>query len=142
MKGIFYRLPFYWQEEVVNSFISNILPCHTLCIPCPLLPGAGYHTACRMRPIWPGPLHKKELVLLQQVQRRVTRLLRGLKHLSCVDRLRELGLFRLEERSLLIVACQNLKGDNKQKSNFSQSNRTRGDGFNLKEDRFRLDISS
>ena len=45
------------------------------------------------------PQHKRDVELLEWVQRRVTKMIKGLKYLSYKDRLKGLGLFRLEKRS-------------------------------------------
>ncbi|GAB0203058.1 hypothetical protein GRJ2_002771400 [Grus japonensis] len=95
--------------------------------------------------LW-GPQYKKDMELLERAQRRATKLIRGLEHLSCEDRLRvgvvqpgvkaalgrsncgfpvPEGAYRKAGEGLFIREC---------------SDRTRGDGFKLKEGRFRLDI--
>ena len=92
-----------------------------------------------------GPQHKKAIKPLERVQRRATKIIRGLQHFLYKGSLRELGLFSIEkalggtysglpvpegayrkaEERLFIRAC---------------SDRTRGKGCKLEEGRVRLDV--
>ncbi|GAB0190271.1 hypothetical protein GRJ2_001492400 [Grus japonensis] len=96
--------------------------------------------------LW-GCQYKTDTELSEHVQRRAMKMIRGLEHLSCENRLRELGLFSLEKRRLqrdLAAAFQYQKGAYRKAGGglftMACSDRTRGNGFKLKEGRFRLDI--
>ena len=94
-----------------------------------------------------SPQYRRDIDPLEGIQRRAIKMIHRMEHLLYKDRLREMGLFSLEKRRLqgdLIAAFQYLKGSYRKEEDrdFSRvcGDITRGNGFKIKKERFRLPV--
>ena len=94
-----------------------------------------------------SPYYRKDIDFLEVVQRRMTKMIQGMRNLPYRERLRRLNLHSLERRRArgdLIEVFKWVKGINKgncdQVIEFSSQDRTRGNGYKLDKLRFRTDI--
>jgi len=100
------KLDMSHQCELTAQKAKHILGCITSIVASRSKEGFLPHYSSLVRPHQEycvqlyHPQHKKDMELLERVQRRALKMVRGVELLSCEERLRELGLFSLENRRL------------------------------------------
>jgi len=123
------------KRSAASSSREFLLPLYSALVRSPL--------ECSVQ-FW-APQSKKDEELLERVQQRAMRMMRGLEHLSYEERLRELSLFSLKKRRLrgdlrnayFKGGCQE---DGVKLFSVVPSNRTKGKGHKLKHRKFQLNM--
>ena len=96
-----------WKANCILSSINSVVASRVRVVIVPL------YSVLRKPHVEYCIQHKKDRELLERAQRRAMKMFRGLEHLSCEERLRELSLFILEKTRLwsdFIIAFLYLKG--------------------------------
>ena len=100
------------KRSVASRLREVILPLYSILV------GAHLHNTVQM---W-SPPYRRDMNLLEHVQRRAIKMIQGNRHFPCEDSLRELGLFSLGNRRLwgdLRMAFQYVKQDYKEEDSLA-----------------------
>ena len=88
-----------------------------------------------------SPYYKKDIGSLEAVQRRMTKMIQGLRYLPYKNRLKRLNFHSLERRRGVLIWVNGInKGNIDQVLEISSQDRTRGNGYKVEKLRFKTDL--